>query len=109
LSSNRPVIISQGPVVRTHRRHLLQQGDYTSWLGFKKPVRFARHDEVFTQTKRSQDLPWKINFPSSERLKALKSLGAHNWNAFSLFGSEESLMDTMALREPEFRQKESVP
>jgi len=109
LSSNKPVIISHGPVVRTHRRHFLQQCEYTSCLLFKKPVRFVRHDEVFTQTKRSQDLLWKFNIPSSERLKVLKSLDAHNLNAFSLFGSEESLMDTMALRELEFRQKESAP
>jgi hypothetical protein len=53
-----------------------------------------------------QDLLWKFNIPTSERLKVLKFLDAHNLNAFSLFGSEESLMETMALRELEFREKD---
>jgi FRG domain len=108
LSSYEPVIISHGPVVRTHRRHFLQQCEYTSCLTFKKAVRFICHEEVFALPKRSQDLLWKFNIPPSERLKVLKSLDAHNLNAFSLFGSEESLMDTMALRELEFREKKSV-
>lgn len=100
-----PLIISHGPNIRTHRRHFLQQCEYTSCLAFKSPVRFALHDEVFARSKRGQDLLWKFNIPSSERLKVLKFLDAHNLNAFSLFGSEESLMETMALRELEFREK----
>jgi len=107
LARYEPVIISLGPNVRTHRRHFLQQCEYTSCLAFKGPVRFVPHEEVFAQTKRSQDLLWKFNIPSRERLRVLKFLDAHNLNAFSLFGSEESLMETMALRELEFREKDS--
>jgi hypothetical protein len=98
-----PLIMSHGSMVRTHRRHFLQQCEYTSCLAFKSPVRFVRHEEVFARTKRGQDWLWKFNIPCSERLKVLKILDAHNLNAFSLFGSEESLMETMALRELEFR------
>jgi len=98
-----PLIISHGPYVRSHRRHFLQQCEYTSCLAFKSPVRFVHHEEVFARSKRGQDLLWKFNIPSSERLKVLKFLDAHNLNAFSLFGSEESLMETMALRELELR------
>lgn len=97
-----PLIISHGPNVRTHRRHFLQQCEYTSCMAFKSPVRFTHHEEVFARSKRGQDLLWKFNIPSTERLKVLKFLDAHNLNAFSLFGSEESLMETMALRELEF-------
>jgi len=100
-----PVIISHGHYVRAHRRHFLQQCEYTSCLAFKSPVRFVRHDEVFDRSKRGQDLLWKFNIPASERLNVLRLLDAHNLNAFSLFGSEESLMETMALRELEFRRK----
>jgi hypothetical protein len=102
-----PLIISHGPIVRTDRRHFLQQSEYTSCLSFKSPVRFAHHEAVFAQTKRGQDLLWKINIPSTERVKVLKLLDAHNLNAFSLFGSEESLMDTMALRQLEFSNMRS--
>jgi FRG domain len=104
-----PLIMSHGPDVRTHRRHFLQQCEYTSCLMFKSPVRFVQHQEVFARVKRSQDFLWKFNIPSSERIKVLKLLDAHNLNAFSLFGSEESLMETMALRELEFRRKSSEP
>jgi len=103
-----PLIISHGPIVRTHRRHFLQQCEYTSCLEFKSPVRFAHHADVFAQAKRGQDWLWKFNIPSSERLKVLKFLDAHNLNGFSLFGSEESLMETMAMRELEFREKDYV-
>ena len=44
----------------------------------------------------------------SERAKVLKRLDQHNLNAFSLFGSEESLMDTMALRTWHFGE-DSIP
>lgn len=100
-----PLIISHGHYVRAHRRHFLQQCEYTSCLAFKSPVRFVRHDKVFNRSKRGQDFLWKFNIPCSERVKVLKSLDGHNLNAFSLFGSEESLMETMALRELEFREK----
>jgi hypothetical protein len=100
-----PVIISHGPYVRSHRRHFLQQCEYTSCLAFKSPVRFVRHEQVFARSKRGQDFLWKFNIPSSARLEVLKLLDAHNLNAFSLFGSEESLMETMALRELDLRER----
>ncbi len=37
--------------------------------------------------------------PSSERRKVLCLLDRYNLNAFSLLGSEESLMESVALRE----------
>jgi len=36
-------------------------------------------------------------------LKVLKILDSYNLNAFSLFGSEESLMETLAARELDLR------
>jgi len=44
----------------------------------------------------------KFNIPSTERVKVLKFLDAFNLNAYSLFGSEESLMETIAIREFDF-------
>jgi hypothetical protein len=93
-----PVILSHGPSIRSHRRHFLQQSEYTSCLTFRSPVRFAPHEDVFGRLKRGQDFLWKFTIPSTERINVLRYLDAHNLNAFSLFGSEESLMETMALR-----------
>lgn len=94
-----------GPHVKTHRRHFLQQSDYTMCLVFDSDGqwRFAGHDKVLTHTdtpsgRSNYDLV-KFIIPVGERLKVLKLLDEHNVNAFSLFGSEESLMETMALRE----------
>ena len=100
-SSNRPeIIIVPKQHVRTHRRHFLQQCEYTicvrnresEWL-------FVPHEEVFQRGDLNHDVLWKFSLPATERLKALKLLDRSNINAFSLFQSEESLMETMAFRE----------
>jgi hypothetical protein len=65
--------------------------------------RFSEHDDVLAPDNTSYGVSqnfdlWKFNIPSTERLKVLRVLDEYNLNAFSLFGSEESLMETMALR-----------
>jgi hypothetical protein len=42
---------------------------------------------------------WKFNIPSTERTKVLRLLNDYNLNAFSLFDSEEALLETMWFRE----------
>ncbi|MBI4442239.1 MAG: FRG domain-containing protein [Acidobacteria bacterium] len=116
-SSQKPYIKTLGPYVRTHRRHFLQQCWYTICVVFNfnddgQGWHFAGHENVFapdqTQPHNSQqDELCKFNIPSTERLKVLKMLDNYNLNAFSLFASEESLMETMALRELDFREKDS--
>jgi hypothetical protein len=61
---------------------------------------FVSHQTVFDmQQPTAQDLLWKIVIPSSECSKVLMLLDQFNLNAYSLFGSEESLMETLAYRE----------
>jgi hypothetical protein len=93
-----PLIYRLGPYVRTHRRHFLQQCDNTLCVVFDGEWRFEQYQKVFDWPNQSQGSFWKFNIPYSERTKVLKRLDEHNLNAFSLFGSEESLMETMALR-----------
>ncbi len=100
--SDSPRIIRFGPYVRSHRRHFLQQSDYSICVFFENLWRFAPHEDVFDLDEPDQDVLIKINIPSAERLKVLKLLDDHNLNAFSLFGSEESLMETMAVRALDF-------
>jgi FRG domain-containing protein len=109
-TSNAPAIYSLNPRLTTHKRHFLQQSKYT--VCFKidrlmKPphepettVEFTSHEAVFSEENHEQDVLYKYVLPSSERDKVLRLLDAHNLNAFSLFGTEEALMETLLLREP---------
>jgi len=99
-----PGIDVRGPYVRTHRRHFLQQCQYTVCSAFTQPGPewyYTPHEAVFraSPVKPDQDQLWKFTLPRSERQRALAYLDEHNLNAYSLFGSEESLMEMMARRE----------
>lgn len=92
-----PIINSLGPYVRTHRRHFLQQSQYTICTVEKDDSRFyTKHEDIVERGNQDQDLLWKFNIPVSERRKALGKLSEMNINSFSLFGSEDSLLDTIA-------------
>jgi hypothetical protein len=88
-----------GPYVRTHRRHFLQQSEYTLCLFYEDEWWFDYYDEVFDKGLHQQGQCQKFTIPISERLRVLSLLDEHNLNAFSLFGSEESMMETLAARE----------
>ncbi len=57
---------------------------------------YAEHESVFAESNDEQDALWKFNIPATERDKVLRYLNRYNLNAFSLFGSEESLCETIA-------------
>jgi FRG domain-containing protein len=98
-SSAEPQIIGLGPIVGTHKRHFLQQCEYTICVKYEHRWRFEPHGAVFDLRHPGQDLLWKFNLPATERQKVLSELSLYNLNAYSLFGSEESLMETLAARE----------
>lgn len=113
-SGGEPWIRTIGPYVKTHRRHFLQQCDYTMCAVFKfgdhvNEWCFAKHEDVTQREFIRQDVIWKFNIPWTERLKVLKLLDDYNLNAFSLFESQESLMETLAVREMEFKATVSSP
>jgi hypothetical protein len=97
-----------GPYLRSHPRHLLQQCSYSMCVA----VDPGNNDYVFrpqqsglsNATGPSGEL-FTITIPVEERLAALKQLELMNINAFSLFGSEDSLIRTMARRELLFRDR----
>ena len=93
------VVYSFGPYVKTHRRHVLQQSQYTACLSFHGEWRFEDYNSAFERGLHRQGFCWKFTIPITERTKVLKLLEEFNLNAFSLFGSEESLMETLTLRE----------
>ncbi len=51
-----------------------------------------------TRGEATQDVLWKFNIPWVERRKVMKFLDEHNLNAFSLFESNEGLVETLAVR-----------
>ncbi len=103
-SNNTPRISVCGPYVSTHKRHFLQQGDYTICHQYKNDEWiYVPHENIFEQNSKTQDVLWKFTLPWTERTKVLKLLDNYNLNAFSLFDSEEALMETVALRELTFR------
>jgi hypothetical protein len=91
-----------GPHATSHVRHFRQQSRYTIctiWVrGELDPWYFAEHDLVFREGELDQDVLVKLTLPASERDSILHYLDRYNLNAFSLFGSDESLMQTMAFR-----------
>jgi hypothetical protein len=89
-----------GSQVPAHRRHFLQRSEYTVCVRWSQDDwRFAPHDEVLSGGQAMQDIIRKFTSPSSEGIKVLEEFDRYNLNGFSLFGSEESLMETMSLRE----------
>ena len=101
---NKPLIVSLGPHVHTHRRHFQQQSEYTFCIVKNNGIwQFAPHDDKVLMrcdgmtepeldvclSQGSQDLAWKFNIPASEKNKVLKYLDDRNINGFSLLGTEE--------------------
>jgi hypothetical protein len=98
-----PVIVPIAPNFTTSKRHFLQRSRYTACVRFEKDAwEFVAHQEVFKQ--QTQSVLWKFVVPATERVKVLSRLDQFNLNAYSLFGSEECLMETLAFRE--FEQQE---
>jgi hypothetical protein len=92
-----------GPYIKTDQRHFIQQSRYTMCI-MREPEpqgewHYAPHMDAFNRCDQNQDILWKFNIPNNERLKVLKLLDRFNINAFSLFKSKESLMETMAFRQ----------
>jgi hypothetical protein len=99
----RPTIRSLGPYVRSDQRHFLQQCQYTICYAMEnEQLYFRNHEDAMgfelNEVNRT-DRVWKFSLPARERNKVLEQLETYNINAYSLFGSEDSLMEAVFLRE----------
>lgn len=105
--SDTPQIVSFGPILKTHRRHFRQQSRYTTCMKWGDSQWFFEpHDSVFGQKDNlQQDYLWKITIPGKERLKAMRFLDKFNLNDFTLFDSEEGLLEMLAMRVIDMRQE----
>ena len=97
--------------IKTHKRHFKQQSCYTFCYRsddidiekLKDKDRFyCSHESI--QFQKEQDVLKKYTIPASERKKVMAKLDLMNINSFTLFGSDESLMATLAYREIERKE-----
>ena len=96
---NEPHIVGVGPNVVTTSRHFRQQSEYTICRVLRDGgYVYANHEDVFQKGESDQDVLTKYRIPASQREHFLRRLNLMNINAFSLFDSEESLMETLAYR-----------
>jgi hypothetical protein len=97
-------ISTTGPCVRTHIRHVLQQSGYSIGLVRRNgDWHFARHEDALSSVPGQREVLLKFSIPVAERTRVLRMLDRFNLNAFSLFGSEESLVESVGNRELMFK------
>lgn len=98
----KPKINLIGQYVNTAKRHHLQQCNYTVCKAIDKETGdsyYCHHEDVINNSKKNQDILYKYIMPASERYEALRKLDILNISAYSLFASEDALMETVFLRE----------
>lgn len=104
-----PNVHGLGQYVVSHRRHYAQQCEYTiCWKEDEEDGKdrvYSSHEDAFRNDNSlvDQGTLTKYMLPFGERAKVLKQLHRMNVTAFSLFGSEESLMETLAYEEIEVK------
>lgn len=85
---------------RNNKRHELQQGIYTICLKEENDnIYISNHERSGININDEQRDPRVTKFilPASERMNALSALNAYNINSYSLFGTEESLLESLFL------------
>lgn len=97
IGSNGPFIQSIGPYMNSHKRHILQQARYTIAL-----ERTGSDYRIYPMSQISngvdQDVIIKYTIPCTEKYKVIRKLEDFNLSLFSLYGSEDALMQTLAIR-----------
>jgi hypothetical protein len=84
--------------LKTHRRHYIQQADYTLAIAqdITRGYVFARHEDANPTDSVSGQII-KYTIPSSERVKVLRKLKFMNITDYSLFGTEDALARTLGI------------
>jgi hypothetical protein len=111
-SASERTIYRTGEYVSAHPRHQLQQCDYTFCASYNLNENFWRFDSHETYFRSAENRYYdlfKVTLPKTERERVLKTLDRYNLNAYSLFGSLESLLETLAFRVFEGSKPTSQP
>jgi len=95
------VITQHGHNVTTDKRHFAQKAWYTTCTKRNQQAGrdyFCPHAEAIARNDPTQDVLIKIIMPAHDRLRALRALTDYNIDHFTLFQSEDSLVQAMANR-----------
>jgi len=92
-------IFALGPLVNSNTvRHSNQKSVYSLYLKLdNENVFYAKYTDAYRNAQLSGKLI-KYNIPAKEKNKVLRKLDAMDINEYSLFDSEDSLMQTLAYR-----------
>lgn len=83
---------------RNNKRHELQQGVYTICLREENErIYFSDHEDGGVNDEQRVPFVTKFILPASERINSLRALQTYNINPYSLFGTEESLLESLFL------------
>jgi hypothetical protein len=99
---NAPLVWPLTPIVRAHPRHFMQQCNYTvcvQRLGPTGPHLLASHEDAIRDLAPETGESWKITLPVDAREEAMQQLRAMNISMYTLFGSEDALVQSIADRE----------
>lgn len=95
-----PMLDTQGPYVETHPRHFRQQSTYTVCRAEDNDGNtfFMKHEDA---VKGNAENHWikKFVLKADQKKDILEKLYSMNINHYTLFGSDESLMQSLAYRE----------
>lgn len=87
-----------GKYIYTHKRHFLQQARYT--YAFKhnnSHWTYCRHEEALEKSSsETQQLLRKWTLPAKLKTQVMRKLESMNINSYTIYGSEEALMETLA-------------
>jgi hypothetical protein len=98
-----PQICELSRLSTTHVRHISQQSRYTICVRNIEGDEWAycSHELVMQPQNASQNSLQKITLPGSLRLEVLDKLDHMNINGYTLFNTEDGLMESLAFREIE--------
>ena len=95
-----PQIVTIDRYIETHKRHFMQQSEYTFCVKREnEDWYYCSHEDAFGKSYLNQDKLVKLIISRNAKEEFLKHLDQMNINAYSLFASEEHLMQTLAFRE----------
>lgn len=100
-SAGEATIYTHGPYGNIDERHFLQQSQYTACLCEVdgEPCYVPHEDAMAEEPPTPQDVFWKLDIAAIQQQDFLERLALMNINAFSLFGSLDSLTSALALKE----------
>ncbi|MBL7152488.1 MAG: FRG domain-containing protein [Phycisphaerae bacterium] len=97
----KPHIVGIGSNLRTHKRHYLQQTEYTiCGKRQKQEYIFCSNEDAELPTDEPaipQDVVKKYIIPASEQKKVINKLKLMNITKYSLFGTEDALIQSLSM------------